>query len=118
MFMNGSTSFRGFSLATAALVAAGLTMLAAATAQGNMVRNGDFSANASVYTSFPGNSLPPNPATATDWKISYTANGKAGGQAGINGPDTGFYSNPGPRNSPEPFAPTSTAGVRDFLFMQ
>ncbi len=118
MFINGLSSFRGFSLAAAALAAAGMTTLVAGTAQGNMVLNGDFSANASLYTSYPGDSTSPNPANPTDWNISYTANGATGGNAGINGPDTGFYSNPGTGNSPEPFAPTSTGVVRDFLFMQ
>ena len=115
MFINGLSSSRGFSLAAAALAAAGLTMLVAGNAQGNMVLNGDFSANASLYKSYPGYSTSPNPTNPTDWNISYTA---AGGNAGINGLDTGFYSNPGAGNSPEPFAPSSTGVVRDFLFMQ
>lgn len=105
-----STS-NGSSLAAAALAA--VSMFAAGNAQANMVLNGDFSANASSYTTFPGYSSSPNPTAPTDWNISYTANGATGGNAGVNGTDTGFYASQG-----TPFAPSSTAGVTDFLFMQ
>lgn len=97
---------------------AGLALLVVGNASANIVLNGNFSANASSYTSYPGTSTSPNPTAPAYWSISYTANGVTGGNAGVNGPDTGFYTNPGTGNSPEPFAPTSTTGISDFLFLQ
>ncbi|MGC8625106.1 MAG: DUF642 domain-containing protein [Phycisphaerae bacterium] len=97
---------RRCSFAAAALAAAGLTMLAVGTAQANMIKNGNFSANAAAYTTSPGYPNSPNPAAPTDWTVAYVSG------TGINGPDTGFYATNG-----APFAPSSTAGVRDFAFM-
>ncbi len=93
----------------AASAVAGLAMLSAANAQANMILNGDFSANASSYTTFPGYSTSgyqTSPYGPTDWTIS-------GITVGVNGPDTGFYASQG-----EPFAPSSTTGVRDFAYIQ
>ncbi len=98
-------------LAAGVVVSAGLACTGSASA--NMITNGDFSSNAAAYTTYPGASVSPNPTNPTDWNISYTANGVTGGNAGINGTDTGFYSSQG-----APFAPSSTNGVQDFLFMQ
>jgi hypothetical protein len=95
-----------FSILMASAVAS-LAMLSAGNAQANMILNGDFSANASSYTTFPGYSSSPNPSNPADWVVSAPAN------AGVNGPDTGFYASQG-----EPFAPASTTGVNDFAFMQ
>ncbi len=94
-----------FGILTAGAVA-GLALLSAGKAQANMILNGDFSANASSYTSWPGYSASPNPSSPTDWTINNVT-------VGVNGPDTGFYATNG-----EPFAPTSTAGVNDFAFIQ
>ncbi len=93
-------------LASAAtVVALGSTV---PSASANMILNGDFSANASKYTTYPGyDSTSPNPSNPTGWVVSVPAN------AGVNGPDTGFFGTQG-----EPFAPASTTGVRDFAFMQ
>jgi hypothetical protein len=95
-----------FSILMASAVAS-LAMLSAGNAQANLILNGDFSANASSYTTFPGYSSSPNPSNPADWVVSAPAN------AGVNGPDTGFYASQG-----EPFAPASTTGVTDFAFMQ
>ena len=76
------------------------------TASTSMITNGVFSANAAAYTASPGySSEGANPASPAGWISS-------GG--GINGPDTGFYGSSGY----QPFAPTSTAGVSDFSFLQ
>lgn len=105
--------------AAAAVVAAAL--FAGGNAQANLIQNGDFSANASSYTVWPGNSSQAsnnaNPAAPTDWSVLYTSGPTTGGQMGINGPDTGFYSNPPSGQTAEPFAPT-TPGTSDFAFLQ
>ena len=116
MFNNGLSSSRGISLAAAALAAAGLTMLAAGTAQANLILNGDFSANASSYTTSPGYSAAPyqtSPYGPTDWTVNAGGSGSSAAM-GVNGPGTGFYGSA----SYEPFAPTSAAGVGDFAFIQ
>ncbi|MDA8375576.1 MAG: DUF642 domain-containing protein [Planctomycetia bacterium] len=95
-----------FSILMASAVAS-LAMLSAGNAQANLILNGDFSANASSYTNFPGYSTSPNPASPTDWVVDTPAS------EGVNGPDTGFYAVNG-----SPFAPASTTGVNDFAFMQ
>ncbi|MGC9261227.1 MAG: LPXTG cell wall anchor domain-containing protein [Phycisphaerae bacterium] len=99
-----------FTVLTTSAAVVGLSLLSAGAAQANMVLNGDFSVNAASYTSFPGYSTSPNPTTPTDWLVSAPAN------AGVNGPDTGFYANA--INGGEPFAPGSSTGVNDFAFMQ
>ena len=87
-----------------AIVALGCVSFASA----NMITNGDFSANAAAYTAAPGTGRGTNPTAPTGWAFS------SAGYSGINGPDTGFYGS----SSYQPFAPTSTAGVRDFAFLQ
>ena len=81
--------------------------LTAGAAQANLVLNGDFSANASSYVTYPGYSIPTqspaNPTNPTSWVAT--------NQVGVNGPDTGFYAS-------LPFAPGNTTGVRDFAFLQ
>ena len=98
-------------LLTGAAAAAALSMLVAGNAHANLILNGNFSANASSYTVWPGYPNTPNPPAPTDWTVTYVSG------IGINGPDTGFYSNPPSGQLAEPFAPSSTAGVRDFVFM-
>ncbi|MHB1767520.1 MAG: PEP-CTERM sorting domain-containing protein [Phycisphaerae bacterium] len=88
---------------------ASLGMLAG-QASANMIANGEFSANAAAYTHSPGSDYNGNPAVPTGWTGFYV-----NANVGINGPDTGFYGSSG---GYEPFAPASTAGVRDFLFLQ
>ena len=103
MFINGLSGSRGFSPATAALAAVACVGLAG-TASANLITNGDFSANASAYINYPGYSnYYSNPSNPTGWTINSAS-------AGVSGPDTGY--------SGQPFAPTSTAGVRDFEFSQ
>ncbi len=103
----GSKSIVGSQLGlAAALAAAGLVMLAAGNVHANLITNGNFSANASSYSAFPGYSGNGNPAAPTSWTIS-------GDGSGVNGPDTGFFAASG-----SPFAPSSTTGVNDFNFMQ
>ena len=100
----------------ASAIAASLAAMALTTAaaEANLVTNGDFSANASSYVTYPGYSpgggaSGSNPLTPTGWSIAGTPEPVVG----VNGPDTGFYASNG-----EPFAPSSTTGVRDFAFMQ
>jgi len=73
----------------------------------NIVANGDFSANASSFTSWPGylggGANPPIQA----WGFTDRSDGIA--LAGINGPTTGVGT---------PFAPTSTVGINNFAFIQ
>lgn len=77
-------------------------------ASSSIITNGVFSANAAAYTSSPGySSASGNPAAPTGWTTSDS-------NAGVNGPDTGFFGSSGY----QPFAPTSTAGVSDFSFLQ
>ncbi len=76
------------------------------TTSASIIGNGVFSANAGAYIASPGySSLGGNPVAPTAWAAS--------GNSGINGPDTGFYG-----SSNEPFAPSSTASVSDFNFIQ
>ena len=77
--------------------------LAAGAASASMITNGDFSANAPAYTSYPGYSAAPNPTDPTGWTVFGST------FAGVNGTGTGVGA---------PFAPTSTAGVADFAFIQ
>ena len=90
----------------AASAVAGLAMLSTGNVQANMILNGNFSANASSYTVFPGysNGSNPNPSSPADWTVS-------GAGSGVNGPDAGSAVG-------TPFAPASTTGVIDFNFMQ
>ena len=90
--------------AFAAAITCGLS-LQTEVAVGN-VRNGNFSANAKAYRTFPGYSAAPNPNAPTGWS----------GVNGVNGPDTGFYRT---RINNMPFAPRQTErAVRDFAFVQ
>ena len=83
------------------------------TSSASIITNGVFSANATAYTQSPGYSSngslgAGNPTAPTGWAASTS------GATGINGPDTGFYGS----SDYQPFAPTSTAGVSDFSFLQ
>ena len=80
-------------------VVLGLAFTGAARAQ-NLVTNGDFSANAASFVSFPGYFGGDNPSGATGWAV--------GGGGGINGTLA-----PG---SGSPFAPATN--VPSFLFLQ
>lgn len=71
--------------------------------QPNLVLNGDFSANATAFTVWPGYNLDGANPTIANWT-------QIGGGTGINGPDTGFAG--------EPFAPTNTVGIDNFAFIQ
>ena len=73
----------------------------------SMISNGVFSANAAAYTAAPGYSAGANPTAPTGWNSS-------DGNTGVNGPDTAVYGSTGY----QPFAPSSTAGVSDFSFLQ
>ena len=87
-------------LATVALTGG---MATAAHAQ-NLLLNGDFTANAAAFTTFPGNtSLGSNPAGITDW---YQIVG--GGPVGVNGAGVGFSG---------PFGPTADGGLT-YAFIQ
>lgn len=120
MLTNRSSVSRGFILtAAAAMTVTAIIMFTVGNARANLILNGDFSANASSYTTWPGySSATGNPTNPTDWTATYTLGNTTGGQSGINGTNTGFYSNPPSGQSPEPFAPVSTAGITDFLFLQ
>jgi hypothetical protein len=87
----------------AAVAVAGLAMLSAGNAQANLIQNGDFSANAGSFATFPGYcGAGSNAGSPLDW-----ANNN--GNSGINGPGTGGWG--------EPFSP-STAPSFDFAFLQ
>ena len=113
-----------FGVGAAALMAAAIVSLTAGTASANLVLNGDFSANASSYVTYPGYSSGPstlgtNPFNPTDWTVIQYLQPAVG----VNGPDTGFYGK-SLTNGGSPFAPSSTSiasstsQVRDFAFMQ
>ncbi len=72
-------------------------------AAANIINNGDFSANAELYTLSPGYSVGPNPAVPAGWRNDSNSH------AGVNGADT---------TTGSPFAPERMAGVRDFAFLQ
>jgi hypothetical protein len=120
MFFKGFPSSHGRrngpSKANAAIAGAALAVLAALTAgagaaHANLIVNGNFSANASSYTAYPGYSQAPNPSAPTGWTTG--DGGYSVSYSGVNGPDTGFFAASG-----SPFAPSSTTGVNDFNFMQ
>ena len=74
----------------------------------SIINNGAFSTNAAAYTNSPGYStVGGNPGAPAGWTSS-------GGNSGVNGSGTGVYGSSGY----QPFAPTSTAGVSDFSFLQ
>ena len=93
------------------IVGMGLAALvgAAGTAPVNLVTNGDFAANAAKYQTSPGYSGKTNPNSPTGWTLSATATSKFAVAVGVNGSDTGVGT---------PFGPTSSAAVKDFVFMQ
>ncbi|MGC8560647.1 MAG: glycoside hydrolase family 3 C-terminal domain-containing protein [Phycisphaerae bacterium] len=88
-------------------------------AAADLIANGDFSANASAFVVSPGYinsgnvsaSAGQNPPVPSEWTV-----GPAVSTVGVNGPDADFSNSAS--SSSEPFAPASTAGVRDFLFLQ
>ena len=101
---------RTFGTGAATFAALAALGLAAGTASANLVTNGDFSANASSYVTYPGYSADfttSNPSAPTGWSITLNY------PIGVNGPDTRFYASYG-----SPFAPSSASGVRDFAFLQ
>ena len=83
--------------------AAAATSISFNAAAPNLIANGDFAANATRYRVWPGYSAKLNPPVPWHW-ISNSS-----GQAGVNGPDAAAGS---------AFAPDSSAGVRDFAFLQ
>ncbi len=106
------TTTSGF-ICRACLAAALVSACAASHAFGqtNLITNGDFSANASGYTTFPGYDSGSNPAGPTGWTLTTTT-----GQFGVNGVGTVttvFFN-----NAPAPFVSTSGRTVSDFLFAQ
>ncbi len=108
-----SPKARFTSLVAAAAVAA--LGAVASTASANMITNGDFSANASAYTSYPGYDGGTNPAAPTSWSSTAPANY---GGVGVNGTDTSFGIPfaPGPSNNILP--PASSNGSEDFAFLE
>ena len=99
--------------AIAALAAAVLGLTAeGASAQPNLITNGDFSANAALYQGWPGYDGGSNPAAPTGWTI-------VSGSFGLNGKDTAasvFYDNI--YQSGNTWTSTSGRTVRDFLLCQ
>ena len=120
--MANSVAYRA-SIAAAILaalaVAAPPNVIAFNAASGNLIANGDFSANASAFVVSPGyintgnvsGIAGQNPPAPTGWTV-----GPGQNTVGVNGSDTGFYKSA--TNGGAPFAPASTAGVRDFVFLQ
>ena len=105
MLSNRSSVSHGCSIAAAAIAVGTMAMFAVGNARANLILNGNFSVNASSYTSSPGySSYQSNPTNPTDWTVN-------GAGSGVNGPDAGSAVG-------TPFAPVSTAGVRDFNFLQ
>lgn len=101
---------RTFGTGAATFAALAALGLAAGTASANLVTNGDFSANASSYVTYPGYSADfttSNPSAPTGWSITLNY------PIGVNGPDTRFYASYG-----SPFAPSSASGAKDFAFLQ
>ncbi|MDA8376135.1 MAG: DUF642 domain-containing protein [Planctomycetia bacterium] len=96
---------RFFTVGTALVTLAGRAI----TAPGNLVANGDFSANAPLYQTAPGYSGRTNPVSPTGWRLPATATHKFAVAVGVNGSDTGVGT---------PFGPSSSAIVKDFAFMQ
>ncbi len=94
-----------FGVGAAALMAAAAVSLTAGPASANLVLNGDFSADAGSYVTYPGYSIPTqipaNPTNPADWT--------AANQVGVNGSGTSVGT---------PFAPGSITGVADFAFLQ
>ena len=103
--------------ATILAVLAGLTVaappnvIAFNAASGNLIANGDFSANAAAYTANPGYDGNGNPPAPTGWTV-----GPGQNTVGVNGSNTEFYKDA--TNGGAPFAPVSTVGIRDFVFLQ
>ena len=115
---------RMFNAGAAVVAAVAATALTAGAASANLVANGDFSANASSYVTYPGYSNGTstsgnNPFSPTGWTVIQYLQPAVG----VNGPDTGFYGK-SLTNGGSPFAPSSTSiasstsQVRDFAFMQ
>ncbi len=108
--MNFRNIVRASALSAAAIATLGLS---SQEARANLITNGNFSANAGSYVTFPGYSSnfypsdPSNPVSPTGWTIT------TGYPVGLNGTGTSFTS-----GSDIPFAPTSMSGVTDFAFMQ
>lgn len=80
-------------------------ILASPAMAANIIVNGDFSSNAAAFTSFPGYLGGSNPSSIDSWTITIIS----GGNVGINGPGTSVG---------EPFAPSATVGVDNFVFIQ
>lgn len=99
---------RGWAIVVLALM---VLWVGSQPADANLVANGDFSANATSFTAFPGYASPwsaGNPATVPGWTFSSTGgsvwgvNGTLGGMANVFGPGDksaastwGFVQNPG-----------------------
>ncbi|MEX1049522.1 MAG: PEP-CTERM sorting domain-containing protein [Akkermansiaceae bacterium] len=75
----------------------------------SIIVNGDFSANASSFTTFPGyRGFGANPEIES-WNF-IDLSGGTGGNAGINGPDAVGVG--------EPFGPTTTVDISNYAFVQ
>ena len=70
----------------------------------NLILNGNFTANAAAFTTYPGYALPSGTVAITNWVNAL------GGLVGLNGPATGAAVG-------NPFSPTN-AGLRTFAFIQ
>ena len=105
MFSNRLSVSHGCSLMVTAMAVGAIAMFAVGNARANLILNGDFSANASSYTTYPGYSVSPNPSNPTDWTIGGIISSLD--NAGINGTGPGF----------EPFAPSSS-DMADMAFLQ
>ena len=77
-------------------------------AAANLIANGDFAANATRYTVYPGYSASPNPTAPAAW------NDDSNFHVGVNGPDTADTTDA----VGTPFAPANATGARDFAFLQ
>lgn len=96
----GSTLTGRFTGIAATLILA-LSILTASTVHAtNVVANGDFSANAAMFTNWPGYVGGSNPASITAWTYS-------GGNRGING-----------EGITTPFGPKTQSAVKYFAFIQ
>lgn len=96
--------FRSRSLAFSLLA---LSISANSLIKANIIGNGDFSSNASSFTSIPGYLANGANPQIQSWNFIDSSNGAV--VAGINGPDTYVG---------ELFAPTSTVGISNFAFIQ
>lgn len=120
MLLKSFTSSHGASLAAKAahdlaerLGIAGVVLAAVglfvSTASANMITNGDFSANAASFVTFPGYLGGSNPTTIPGWTTPEYPSPLS--SIGINGSGVKF-------SSGTVFGPSDSSAVADFLFLQ